>query len=156
MNLFNTDNYLQNNTTAIKNRLMLYLEQPVIYKNKEYPPGEIMLLSFICDSPGITSSELANKTNRTRGTISIAMKKMIEKDLVYFKDSHEHRKRKHIFPTDLGEEVNAQYKLHDEYLIENLKKVLSEKCSDDELKLLYSATSEITRLIIHNTRRKDL
>jgi len=92
------------------------------YNGRLYTSGEVMFLRYIKENPGKTSIQLAKESGKTRGTVSLIMKKLTEKNLAFFQDDPDHRKRKNIIITPLGEEI---CRMRDEYDIKSIQEFIN-------------------------------
>lgn len=80
-------------------------EHTITYNGEIYTAGEVRFLRYVKEKPGKTSIQLSNESGKTRGTVSLIIKKLVEKELVLFNDSPVHGKKKIIVITPLGHEI---------------------------------------------------
>jgi len=128
---------LWSRTTA--NRFFMASPLTIKYEDVECTVGEQHVLGYIAANPGKTSIELAKESHRSRGTISLLLKKMIEKGLLYFKDDPYHRKRKLIYLSSLGEKINELASENDTRYINSLLDMLESRYTPEEMQLIISA-----------------
>ncbi len=111
----------------------------IVYKDTVFSATETRILKYIDSHPGIASVDLSRISGRTRGTVSLIMKKLVSLGLCEFRDDPFHRKRKLIYLTADGHRLALKRKKADEKQIENVLSSLEEKYSTDDMKLITEA-----------------
>ena len=74
---------------------------------------EAHTLKHICQNPGLTLTDIVNYWGRTKGTVSSQITKLEEKGYVFRKKCEKNSKKVHIYPTELGQEVNLRHARYD-------------------------------------------
>lgn len=96
-----------------------------------YSPVEAHLLEKIFFNPGITVTDLAKKSNRSKGAISQVVTKLIEKGLVIKTSQEFHKKRMSLWATPKGKQLTkAHLKYDDEKTGEFFKQLLEHYTSE--------------------------
>lgn len=104
-----------------------------------YYEKEVHLLKYIIDNPEKTITEIAEKTSRTKSSVSQVIKRLVEKELISI-EKDEIDKRKLIFlPTKKGLKLDLAHRKYDIEMAKFLSKFLenySEKDIEIFLELL--------------------
>lgn len=74
--------------------------------------GEIHMLKFIGDEPGLLSLDIARRMNVTKVVVSKTIGKLEKRGFILKKEDEEDRKKKRLFLTPKGQEA---YGHHEEY-----------------------------------------
>ncbi|MBQ8604025.1 MAG: winged helix-turn-helix transcriptional regulator [Oscillospiraceae bacterium] len=112
-----------------------------------YTAGEIRFLRYIQENPDKTSIQLARESGKTRGTVSLIMKRLTEKNLAFFQDDPDHRKRKKIVITPLGLEVCRLRTDKDMKFIKGVVTQLEAKYSQEEMMSILPAICDLLSFI---------
>jgi len=67
--------------------------------------AEVHILAMIFEQEGVTVSELAENTNKSRSAITQTVNKLEKKDLVRKERNPEYHKKINLFTTDIGRET---------------------------------------------------
>lgn len=105
---------------------------------EKYHSGEVHMLSYIADNPGITPSEIASNWNQTRGATSQMLRKLTDRGLIKTEQHADDRRVSCLYVTDKGIELDQKHKKFDE---DNIKKFLNElrkEYTEDEIQLAYN------------------
>lgn len=119
----------------------------VEYNGQVYTAGEIRFLRYINENPGKTSIQLAKESGKTRGTISLIMKKLTEKNLACLQDDPVHGKRKNITITPLGLKLCRMRDEKDMRFIKNVVKQLEGKYSPEQMIYILPALCDTLSLL---------
>ena len=117
------------------------------YNGEIYTAGEVRFLRYINENPDKTSIQLARESGKTRGSVSLIMKKLTEKNLALFQDDPLHRKRKKIIITSLGHEICRIREDYDMDKATEFISALEEKYSSEELDFIMPAICDVISLI---------
>ena len=79
-----------------------------------YTSVEVHMLKRIVDKPGITVTELAVETAKTKGAISQMLKKIEEKGLIRRDHSADNENKCLLYATEKGRELDQAHRLYDE------------------------------------------
>lgn len=94
---------------------------------------EAHLLEKICENPGITSTELARKINRTKSAVSQILKKLEKEYLIYKIPQKEHIKKLSLYATDIGKQLTDAHIKYDEKVAGAFFRKLSEDFDDETM-----------------------
>lgn len=114
----------------------LYLASniPIDYGTGEkYTAVEVHTLKYIIDHPGKTNIELAKEWDKTKVAISLMLKKMEEKNLIYKENSLDNKKKQLYYATLKGIELNKAHLEYDAITFGNTMNFVKEICSDEEI-----------------------
>lgn len=129
--------------------VLLYYDY--MYLKKDY--GDFMkktmledhLLSDICDYPGITTTELANKWHRTTSSISQTISKFVDAGYVLRKTNENNRKIYNLYITEIGEKYVLKHKLYDIKDTVKTMKTLLKTVSTDDLNSFFKVLREYNK-----------
>ncbi|MGL5725640.1 MarR family winged helix-turn-helix transcriptional regulator [Cetobacterium sp.] len=78
-----------------------------------YYEKEVHLLKYLIDNPEKTITEIADKTSRTKSSVSQVIKRLVEKELISI-EKDEVDKRKLVFiPTEKGKKLDDAHRKYD-------------------------------------------
>lgn len=92
---------------------LLQHRRPYDKSEDTYTTIEMHTLSMIDANPGITVSELAKNWNRTKSTVSVNIKRLFEKKLIYKVTDEKDAKVQRLFLTEKGQTLSTEHKLFD-------------------------------------------
>lgn len=96
-----------------------------------YYEKEVHLLKYIIDNPEKTITEIAEKTSRTKSSVSQVIKRLVEKELISI-EKDEIDKRKLIFiPTEKGLKLDSAHRKYDMEMAKFLSKFLKDYSEQD-------------------------
>ena len=100
---------------------------------ENYSSVEVHLLKAITDHPGITPSELADLSGRTRGAISQILKKAEEKGLIYRKTIPNLTGKVQLCVTEKGRELDRQHRIYDAVHFGQTMDLVRKEFAQDEI-----------------------
>lgn len=78
-----------------------------------YTVVEVHTLKYIVDNAGITVTQLARDSGRTKGAVSQILKKLESKELVFRMADPENDKRSHLYATEKGKILDEAHRNYD-------------------------------------------
>lgn len=114
---------------------------------------EAHTINLIGENSGITISELANKTNRTKGAISQMVEKLINKDIVYKEKDSVDQRRVFLNLTEKGKQIFDYHKKLDEKEYSKIIKKLNHY-SDDQFDIFLQMAQDMLKIIKENGKQK--
>ena len=77
---------------------------------EKFTSGEVHLLSYVVDNPGISVTRLAHDNGKTKGAISQMIKRLESKDLIRRESSPLSDRSVLLYPTEARLELHAAHK----------------------------------------------
>lgn len=112
-----------------------------------YSPIEAHLLEKIFFNPGITVTELARKSNRSKGAISQVVAKLIEKELVIKTSQEFHKKRMSLWVTPKGKQLTRAHLKYDEEMTSAFFERLSPHYSSEQIDAFFKVMESCLYLL---------
>ena len=100
---------------------------------EKFTSGEVHLLSYVVDNPGISVTRLAHDNGKTKGAISQMIKRLESKDLIRRESSPLSDRSVLLYPTEAGLELHAAHKAYDTVDFGRAYKALIEICSAEKV-----------------------
>lgn len=100
---------------------------------EEYSSVEVHLLKAVVDHPGITPSELADFSGRTRGAVSQNLKKLENKGLLSRKTLMDSAGKVQLCVTEKGRELDRQHQMYDAVHFGETMDIVRENFSQEEI-----------------------
>jgi len=100
---------------------------------EKFTSTEVHTLSYIVDNPGISVTQLANDTGKTKGAISQMVKKLVEKDLIRRVGSPVSDRTAQLYATEAGMTLHTAHKQYDTISFGKGYKALCEMYTPDEV-----------------------
>lgn len=123
---------------------------PIDYGTGElYTSVEMHMLKYIIDHPGKNVTNLSLEWDKTKAAISQMLKKMEQKDLIYYKPAPDSYKKQLYYATAKGRELHKAHTDYDTRVFGKTIDLLRETCSDEEINLCFHVLQEYA-----NARRK--
>jgi DNA-binding MarR family transcriptional regulator len=102
---------------------------------------EAHLLEKIFENPGITTTELAKRINRTKSAVSQIVARLEKKGLIYRIPQKNHIKKLSIYATEHGKELTKAHILYDEkaagLFFKNLNEIFDDETMNNFFCVLY-------------------
>lgn len=98
---------------------------------------EIHNLGYICDQEGITVTQLAADTYRTKGAVSQLVKKLEAKGLVKKVQKDNDKKSIFLYPTEEGKRVSSIHRGYDRIKTMEMIDKLHQTCTLEEIESFY-------------------
>ena len=105
---------------------------------EKFTSTEVHTLSYVVDHPGISVTQLAHDTGKTKGAISQMIKKLVGKDLLRREESPISERSNRLYATDAGLALHAAHKRYDTASFGKTYKALCEMYSPDEVNAAWS------------------
>ncbi|MDO5416554.1 MAG: MarR family transcriptional regulator [Lachnospiraceae bacterium] len=117
------------------------------YEKEQFNMLEIHILSYIDDSPGVTSTELAKIWHKSKSAISQVIKKLIDREYIEkrYKDGNE--KSAFLYVTERGRHISSIHKAYDVADITQTTAYLIEQCSAEDLDAFYRILGKYNELL---------
>ncbi|MFR3068844.1 MAG: MarR family winged helix-turn-helix transcriptional regulator [Enterocloster sp.] len=90
-----------------------YIYAQHTYEAENYNMMEIHTLTYIDDTPGITSTQLSRLWHKSKSAISQTVKKLIEAGYVEKRYSENNEKTAHLYVTEKGKRLSSVHKAYD-------------------------------------------
>mgnify|MGYP000930056678 CR=1 FL=1 len=143
-----------NTLSASADELYQFVVRYAEYINqaKDYGNGilismvEVHTLTMIDNNPGVTVSNLAKMWNRTKGTVSLNVKKLEKRGLIYRRLENGNKKTVHLYCTESGKELSMLHMQYDIQNIEQTQKQLLVNCSANEVEAFYKVLHHYNKL----------
>lgn len=122
-----------------------------------YTSVEVHLLKRIIDVPGITVTELAVESAKTKGAISQMLKKIEGKGLIRREHSSDNENKCYLYATEKGRKLDQAHRRYDEVnsaeTINQVRKLFTE----EEMNIAFSVLEAwlFTRRQVHQKRLKQ-
>lgn len=94
---------------------------------------DVHALGFIKRKPGITAGELCRMTYRSKGTISIMLSRLEQKELIEQQPNPDNRREKHIYLTEHGEHVCLEHEAYDRRITCGYLADIAKVCTPQEI-----------------------
>ena len=120
---------------------MLYMASniPVDYGTGEkYTAVEVHMLKYIIDHPGKTVTALAQDFDRTKAAISLMLKKMEQKGIIYHQNSPDSMRKQLYFATEKGLILHKAHLHYDEKVFGRTLELMKEFCSKEDIQNCFS------------------
>lgn len=124
-------------------------------KGGNYYEKEVHILKEIIENPTQTITQIAEKTNRTKSSVSQVVKRLVEKNLISLEKSNTD-KRKVIFnTTEQGRKLYEAHNRYDDKMAYFLSEFFSE-FSDEEIEKFEKMLNKYNQYILQGYSLKDL
>ncbi len=120
----------------------------------EYSPTEVHMIARIAENPDITVTELARRSNRTKGAVSQVVKRLEEKGLVEKRKAEVNCSRTLLRATEAGLRLNQYHLEHYRKRIEVLESALEARAGREALDQFYDVLAHLYELM--KIRRQQL
>lgn len=127
---------------------------------RDYGTGYLMTeveahtLGFISDSYGITATELARETNRTKGAISQLISRLESKGLVERVNDPENKRVYRLYLTEEGQRACSIHRAYDrENMLEMINNILRD-CTVEDVESFFKVLSCRNRIFERNYEEK--
>lgn len=113
-------------------------------------PNEAYTLKAIAENPGISQTEISKKMYRTKGASSIAISKLVQKELVDCRNESADQRVGSLYATEKGMEVYRSHRDYDRRYMDMVCRELD--ISMEELEMV---NETIMRFMELNVRRRE-
>lgn len=103
-----------------------------------YTAVEVHTLKYIVDNEGITVTQLARDSGRTKGAVSQILKKLESKELVFRMADPENDKRSFLYPTEKGRLLDEAHRNYDAKKFGESMNVVRENFTKDEINTTFA------------------
>lgn len=117
--------------------------------------NEVHTLIDVYDNPGITVTELAARSFRSKSAVSQALKKLEDKGLIFRNISNADAKIVHLFTTSAGAKLCFSQKISDIEAINRNNKRLLERCTPEEIESFYKIIDVYLDIIYRDLNTAD-
>lgn len=108
---------------------------------------EAHMLNSIALTPGTTVTDLAHRWERSTGAVCQTLSKLTKKELIEKKKAENNSKEVHLYPTELGWNVNRAHMMYDIADITETTQDLLKHCTMDEINTFYKVLEVYLNLI---------
>jgi DNA-binding MarR family transcriptional regulator len=116
---------------------------------EKYTSTEVHTLSYIVQNPGISVTDLAHDTGKTKGAISQMVKKLEAKGLLRREIAPHSDKISMIYATEAGLELHRAHKQYDAVSFGKTYKALCEIYSPEEVNAAWTILDTLVQLQRH-------
>lgn len=127
-----------------------------IHQARDYGNGdpikmvEVHTLTMIELEPGITVSELAQRWDRTKGTVSVNVVALEEKGYIYRVKDPDNARVVHLYPTEAGKALSCLHKQYDIRDVAETRQRLLERCTPEELAAFYKVAHAYDQILLED------
>lgn len=111
-----------------------------------YTPVEVHMLKYISDHPGKNVTELSIEWDKTKAAISLLLKKIEQKGLIYKENPSGNLRKQCFYITKKGKELCDYHRKYDTKVFGETLRILKEVCSDEEIDICFDVLEKYTTI----------
>ena len=111
-----------------------------------YTPVEVHMLKYIADYPGKNVTELSIEWDKTKAAISLLLKKIEQKGLIYKKCPMGNMRKQCFFITSQGKELCEYHREYDTKVFGETLDMLKEVCTEEDIDICFEVLEKYTKV----------